>query len=172
MRSSALGFLLIAMASTCVTAQTEPHDITPAQLRAITALPSTEAIHQRQLHKAPLRAAYERQIASEDKDCLAEARQGQQPYNICMGRAEDRANQDFAEFYEHLQRLCWNESQLSALQSSERSWKRYEINAIHAAEVNWSDGTGRSGFLSQVHLSLLRDRMKELYQVYGLNIAQ
>jgi hypothetical protein len=34
-----------------------------------------------------------------DKDCEAESKQGQQPYNICIGQAEKQADNDFAIFY-------------------------------------------------------------------------
>jgi hypothetical protein len=36
----------------------------------------------------------------------------------------------------------------------------------------WPNGTGAPGFAGEVHLSLVRDHMRELHEIYGLNIAQ
>jgi hypothetical protein len=40
-----------------------------------------------------------------DKACEVEANQGQQPYNICMGKAEEQIDEDYASFYNNLQLL-------------------------------------------------------------------
>jgi hypothetical protein len=43
---------------------------------------------------------------------------------------------------------------------------------MKATRAAWPDGTGASGFASQVYLSLVRDHMRELNGIYSLNIAQ
>jgi uncharacterized protein YecT (DUF1311 family) len=151
-------------------AQTATQDISPAQLQAIIDLPLNQAVQQREAYKGPLKSAYERQISMPGKDCRAE--QGQQPYNICMGQATEQADKDYAVFYNNLQLLCHDQDQLTALHASEKAWKMYEDSALKATEAAWSEGTGASGFASEVYLSLVRDHMRELNKIYGLNITQ
>ncbi len=158
--------LLFAQVPSLATEQ----DISPARLESILSLPLGQAIEQRELYKEPLMAAYDRQLALMGKDC--QEVDGQQPYNICMGKADERADADFALFYNNLQMLCHDQSQLASLQASQQSWKRYQQSAMQATHAAWPDGSGAPGFASQVHLSLLRDRMKELHEIFGLNIAQ
>ena len=93
------------------------------------------------------------------KDCQAEAEHGQQPYNVCMGRASKQADKDYAIFYNNLQMLCRDQDQLTTLHASEEAWKMYEDSAMKATRAAWSDGTGASGFASRVYLSLVRDHM-------------
>ncbi len=106
------------------------------------------------------------------KDCQAESQKGQQPYNICMGQACQHADEDNAIFYNNLQLLCHDQDQLTTLQAFEKAWRIYKESAIKATHAAWPDGTGASGFASQVYLSMVRDHMRELDEIYGLNIAQ
>lgn len=148
------------------------HDIAPAQLQRILALPLSQAVQQREQYKQPLRAAYNRQSELAGKDCPAEAELGQQPYNICIGKATEQADADFAVFYNNLQMLCHDQDQLTTLQASEHVWQQYRDAAMNAAHAAWPEGTGAPGFAGEVYLTLVRNRMKELYKIYGLNIAQ
>ena len=68
--------------------------------------------------------------------------------------------------------LCHDQDQLIALQMSEASWISYRENAMKAANVSWPDGTASPGVVGRVYLSLVRDRMNELYETYELNISQ
>jgi uncharacterized protein YecT (DUF1311 family) len=106
------------------------------------------------------------------KDCQPESEQGQQPYNICVGQASEQADKDFAVFYNNLQLLCHDQDQLITMQASEKAWKMYKESALRATHASWPDGSGASGFAAEVYLSLVRDRMRELDKIYGLNIAQ
>ena len=142
-----------------------------SRLRAIISLPLDQAIEKREIYKAPLKSAYERQMAISDKDCEAE-KEHQQSYNICMRQAEVRADHDFAIFYNNLQLLCHDEDQLRTMQGSEKAWQVYQDTIDKAAHAAWPDGSGAPGFASQVHLLLVRNRMRELHTIYGLNIAQ
>jgi uncharacterized protein YecT (DUF1311 family) len=153
-------------------AQATTQDISQAELQAIIGLPLNQAVQQRETYKEPLKSAYERQIALIGKDCEAEINQGQQLYNICMGQAGQQADKDYAIFYNNLQMLCHDPEQLTTLQASEQGWKVYEDSALKATRAAWPDGTGASGFAGQVYVSLVRDRMRELDEIYGLNIAQ
>jgi uncharacterized protein YecT (DUF1311 family) len=153
-------------------AQTSSQNVSPEQLQALLNLPLTQAVQRREIYKAPLRAAYQRQTALIGKDCSAEVSQGQQNYNICMGKADAQADQDYANFYNNLQMLCRDQGQLKSLQVSETSWLVYRDYAMHAANAAWPEGTGAPGFAAEVYLFLVRDRMRELYEIYGLNIAQ
>ena len=171
MKFKAAVMLVAALPVFCY-AQTTTQDISPAQLRAIIDLPLNQAVQQRETYKGPLKSAYERQISMLGKDCQAEAEQGQQPYNICMGQASKQADKDHAILYNNLQMLCHDQDQLTTLHASETAWKIYEDSALKATRAAWSNGTGASGFASQVYLSLVRDRMRELDEIYGLNIAQ
>ena len=107
-----------------------------------------------------------------DKVCKAESKPGQQPYNICIGQAEERADNDFAIFYNNLQMLCHDQDQLATLQASEKAWQIYRDTIVKATHGSWPNGTGAPGFAGEVHLSLVRDHMRELHEIYGLNIAQ
>jgi uncharacterized protein YecT (DUF1311 family) len=151
---------------------TTPQDIDPGRLKNILALPLTQAIEQRQQYKLPLKAAYERQLALIGKDCETRSEQGQQPYNICIGNADQQADADFGVFYNNLQMLCHDQEQLATLQASQHSWQQYRDSAMKAAEAAWPNGTGAPGFAGEVYLSLLRNRMRDLYKIYGLNISQ
>jgi len=164
--------MLVAALPVFCYAQTKTQDIAPAQLQAIIDLPLNQAVQQRETYKVPLKSAYDRQISMVGKDCQAESLLGQQPYNICMGQVSDRVVTDYAIFYNNLQMLCHDQDELTALHASEKAWKIYEESALKATHAVWPDGTGASGFASQVYLSLVRDRMRELHEIYGLNIAQ
>jgi uncharacterized protein YecT (DUF1311 family) len=106
------------------------------------------------------------------KDCEVEAKLGQQPYNICMGEADEQADRDYATFYNNLQLLCHDQDQLRTLQSSEKAWQTYRDAMAKATDSSWPEGTGAPGFAGEVRLLLLRNRMRELYKIYGLNITQ
>jgi uncharacterized protein YecT (DUF1311 family) len=166
------GILLVLALPAFCHAQTTPLDISPAQLQAVIGLPLGQAVEQREAYKTPLKSAYERQISMTDKDCQAASDQGQQPYNICMGHAGEQADIGFAIFYNNLQMLCHDQDQLAALQASEKAWQPYKDSTLKATHAAWPDGTGAPGFLGQVYLSLVRDRMRELHEIFGLNIAQ
>lgn len=167
-----LAIILFLPVSAVCSAQTVPDDITPLQLQAIISLPLDQAVKQREIYKAPLKVAYARQMAMSDKDCDAESKQGQQPYNVCMGQAEVQADNDFAIFYNNLQMLCHDQDELRTMQASEKEWQFYKDTMAKATHASWPDGTGAPGFASQLHLLLVRDRMHELHTIYGLNIAQ
>jgi uncharacterized protein YecT (DUF1311 family) len=147
-------------------------DTSPAQLQTVIDLPLNRAVQQREAYKAPLKAAYDRQIKMTGKDCQPESEKGQQPYNVCMGQAEGQADKDFAAFYGNLQMLCHDQNQLTTLQNSQRAWVAYADSAMKAAHASWSEGSGAPGFAAAVYLSLVRNRMRELNEIYGLNIAQ
>ena len=164
--------LLVAALPVFCHAQTTAQDISSAQLQAVIGLPLDQAVRQRATYKGPLKAAYQRQISVLGKDCEAEADQGEQPYNVCMGQASKQADEDYAMFYNNLQMLCHDQDQLSTLQATEKAWKKYEDSALKATQAAWSDGSGASGFYSQVYLLLVRDHMRDLHEIFGLNIAQ
>ena len=163
--------LLIFASTACFYAQA-PSNISPAQLRAVIDLPRDEAVKLRETYKGPLKSAYTRQMATTGKDCLDEINQGQQPYNICMGSKEEQADKDFAIFYNNLQMLCRDQDQLATLQAFHAKWQVYKESAMKATNAAWPDGTGAPGFAIQVYLSLVRDHMRELHEIYGLNISQ
>jgi uncharacterized protein YecT (DUF1311 family) len=156
----------------CCSAQITPKDIPPSRLQAIIDLPLNEAIQQRAVYKVPLKSAYERQMGMSDKDCEIETHQGQQPYNICMGKAAEQTEGDYATFYNNLQLLCHDQDQLRTLQSSEQAWRMYRDAMEKAVNASWPEGTGAAGFSGEAELLLIRNRMRELYKIYGLNIAQ
>lgn len=167
-----IGALSVVFFPVFCDAQTTFEDISPAQLQAIINLPLNQAVRQRETYKAPLKSAYDHQIAMAGKDCQAESKAGQQQYNVCMGEADELANKDFTIFYKNLQMLCHSQDQLTTLQAFHKAWMSYEESAMKAVHAAWPDGTGAPGFAAQVYLSLVRDRMRELHQIYGLNIAQ
>jgi len=150
--------MLVATLPVFCYAQTSTQDISSTQLQALLGLPLDQAVHLRETYKEPLKSAYQRQISMLGKDCQAEANQGQQPYNICMGGSSKQADTDYAIFYNNLQMLCHDQDQLTSLQASEKAWKIYENSAMKATQAAWSDGSGASGFASQVYLSLVRDQ--------------
>ena len=144
--------------------------VSPTQLQSVTNLPLAEAVKAREIYKRPLKAAYARQMGIAGADCKTV--QGQQPYNVCMGKASELANEDFAVFYRNLQMLCHDQSQLTSLQASERSWEAYKASTIKATAAVWVGGTAASGVVSKVSLSLVRDYMSQLEEIYALNISQ
>ncbi len=168
----AAGAILVLMLHALCPAQTTTQDISPARLETLVSLPVDQAVKQREVYKQPLRSAYDRQIAMTGKDCQAESRQGQQPYNICMGHAEEQADKDYSSFYSNLQMLCRDQDQITTLQASEKTWRLYRDSAMKATHAAWPHGTGAPGFASQVSLSLVRNHMRELDEIFGLNIAQ
>ena len=153
-------------------AQVTPAHISPSRLQAILELPLNEAVRQRAMYKEPLKSAYERQMSLSDKDCRVEIDQGQQPYNICIGRANEQADNDYAIFYNNLQLLCHDQDQLKTLQASEKVWRTYLHAMGEATHASWPEGTGAPGFAGEVSALLVRDRMRELDKIYGLNISQ
>jgi uncharacterized protein YecT (DUF1311 family) len=164
--------LLAVLASTvCTDAQTSPN-ISAAQLQAVIDLPLDQAVKLRETHKGPLKSAYVRQMELVRKDCQAEIDKGQLSYTICMGKADEQADKDFAIFYNNLQMLCHDQDQLTALQVFQATWQEYRKSALEATHAAWPDGTGASGFAAQVYLSLIRNHMSELDEIYGLNISQ
>ena len=171
-RMKHLVLLLFAFAMISGQAQMGPQNISSSQLQTLLDLPLDQVIQRRNTYKAPLKAAYARQIALIGKDCQTEMAQGQQPYNICMGQADEKADREYATFYNNLQWLCHDGEQLKTLQSSQTAWKAYQESAVNAASAAWFSGTGAPGFAGEVYLTLLRDNMRELYKIYGLNISQ
>src|SRR5581483_11894518 len=168
----AVGTLVALFVLAFCHAQTASNDISPAQLQTVTSLPLGQAVKQRETYKAPLKSAYDRQIAMVGKDCSAESKAGQQPYNVCMGQADEQADRDFAIFYRNLQMLCHSQDEFATLQILHKVWLSYKEAAMKAAHAAWPEGTGAPGFAAQVYLSLLRDHMRELSEIYGVNIAQ
>ena len=167
-----LGIIVLLAVPSCCNGQATLENISPSRLQAILDLPLSKAVEERAIYKVPLKSAYQRQITMSDKDCAIEANQGQQPYNICIGKADEQADRDYATFYNNLQLLCRDQDQLRTLQSSEQAWRAY-LNAMEKARhASWPEGTGAPGFASDVHLFLMRSRMRELYKIYALNIAQ
>jgi hypothetical protein len=150
-------------------AQTISQSISPAQLQAVIGRPHDQALKLREIYKGPLKSAYARQISLAGKDCNV---QGQQPYNICMGHANEQADKDFAIFYNNLQMLCHDQDQLTTLQAFEAAWQVYKDSALKATHASWPEGTGATGFAGGVYLSLIRNHMRELDEIYSLNIAQ
>jgi hypothetical protein len=146
-------------------AQVTPEDISPSRLQTIT-------VRQRETYKEPLKSAYARQMSLSDKDCRVEMNQGQQPYNICMGRANEQSDNDYAIFYNNLQLLCHDQDQLKTLQASEKVWRTYLHAMGEATHASWPEGTGAPGFAGEVSALLVRNRMRELDKIYGLNISQ
>jgi uncharacterized protein YecT (DUF1311 family) len=149
-----------------------PKNISPSQLQAIIDLPPSEAVKHAKSTRCPsslrMNAKWQCQIGI----CEVAANQGQQPYNynICMGKAEEQTDSDYAGFYNNLQLLCHDQDQLVTLQSSEQAWQTYRdaMEARHASSR--SDGTRAPGLASRVHLLLVRNRMRELYTMYDLNL--
>ena len=169
------GFALFLLTATCGSQtglQIAPQEISPAQLEAVNGLPLDQAVKQRERFKAPLKAAAAREQGKAEEECSGESGKGQQPYNVCMGQASTRADQDYAVFYNNLQMLCHDEAQLTTMQTAERAWRTYREAAMTAAHAAWPDGTGAPGFAGQVYLQLVRGHLRELETIYGLNIAQ
>jgi uncharacterized protein YecT (DUF1311 family) len=166
MKLSAGIFILLAM-PILGNAQPTPEDISPSRLQALIDLPLNEAVKQRAMYKVPLKSAYEHQMAMADKDCEAEANEGQQPYNTCIRNSAEQTDKDYATFYNYLQLLCHDQEQLRTLQSSERAWHTFRDEMEKTAQASWSEGSGASGFAGEVHLLLVRNRMRELYKIYG-----
>jgi len=164
--------LFVFAALACSHGQTAPQNISPAQLRVVIDLPLEQAVQRREAYKGPVQSPYARQLALSGMDCQTEADRGQQQYNVCMGQADEEADKDFAIFYNNLQMLCHDQDQLATLQDSEKTWKIYSESAMKAARAAWPNGTGAPGFAGQVYLSLVRDYMRELNEIYGLNISQ
>jgi uncharacterized protein YecT (DUF1311 family) len=166
---------VIVFAALCLTvssqAQTAIHDIEPSQLQTVLSLPLDQAVKARETYKAPLKAAYEREMALAGKDCKETSDQGQQPYNACMGKAGMQAQMDYTIFYNNLQMLCHDQNQLTALQIYQKAWTAYRENAMSAALASWPNGSGAPGFYSLVYLKLVRDSMQELATIYDLNIS-
>jgi len=171
MKCRALAFLIFA-STACSHAQTTPKNISATQLQGVLSLPLDQAIKLRETYKGPLKSAYARQVALAGRDCQAEIDQEQQPYNICIGQANVQADKDSAIFYNNLQMLCHDQDQLTTLQGIEATWQVYKDSAMKAAHASWPDGTGAPGFAGQVYLSLLRNHMRELDEIYSLNISQ
>ena len=146
--------------------------VSPNELKALIDLPLNEAIKARNSYKKPLKSAYTRQMEMAGKDCQAESTQGQQPYNICMGKAGQLADENFAVFFNNLQMLCHDQEQLSSLQQSENHWKAYSDSVMRAVRAAWPGGTAAPGVAGEVYLSLIRDYMREMDQIYTLNISQ
>jgi uncharacterized protein YecT (DUF1311 family) len=169
MKCIALALLVLNCSCLCV-AQDSARDISPSQLQSILSLPLDQAIQQREPYKVRLNDAYQKQIALTGKDCLTE--QGQQSYNICMGTASQQGDSDLATFYNNLQMLCHTQSQLLTMQASQAAWNVYKDSTMKAAFASWPAGTGAPGFAGEVYLTLQRDRMRELHQIYALNISQ
>jgi uncharacterized protein YecT (DUF1311 family) len=167
-----VGVLLVFAWPAFCYGQTAIQDISSSQLQAVNDLQLDQAVKLRETYKAPLKSAYKRQISMTGKDCLAESQNGQQPYNICMGQASQHTDEDYAIFYNNLQMLCHDQDELTTLQAFEKAWQTYKDSAIKARHAAWPDGTGAPGFASQVYLSVVRDHMRELGEIYGLNIAQ
>ncbi len=151
-------------------AQTSVKTVSLSELESINGLPLDKAVAARQVFKKPLQAAYARQIEQAGKDCQPDS--GQQPYNVCIGKASVVADSDFAVFYNNLQMLCHDQEQLVTLQDSEKRWAAYRDSAMNAAHAACLNGTGASSFASQVYLSLIRGHMRELDEIYGLDISQ
>src|ERR1035441_862825 len=105
MKVVSLVLFVLALPMFCY-GQRASQDISPAQLQTVIDFPLNQAVKQRETYKAPLKAAYDRQITITGKDCQAESKDGQQPYNVCMGQAGVQADKDFAAFYRNLQMLC------------------------------------------------------------------
>lgn len=166
-----IGLIFLLAVPFCCNAQSAPQNISPAQLQALIDLPIQQHNKQRETYKASLKPAYERQTAS-GEDCKTEAAQGQQPYNIYLGKVEERADDDYAIFYNNLQLLCLSQDQLRTLQASEKAWRAYLETMAAATHASWPEGTGAPGFATEVHIVLVRNRMRELHKVYGLNISQ
>ncbi len=167
MKSFAAALWWLAASSLCG-AQIVERDISASELTAITGLPLEQAVQKRELYKAPLKAALKRQMNQIGKDC--QAIEGQQPYNICMGKADQQADADLVIFYDNLPMLCYNQSELSALQRCEQVWQEYRRSAMHAA--NWPEGTAGPGIRGLVDLSLIRSHIQVLVEIYDLNISQ
>ena len=151
-------------------AQTSLQAVSAAELQRIIDLPLDQAVAAREAYKNPLKAALARQSGPANKECQADA--GQQPYNVCIGKADNEADGDFATFYNSLQMLCHDQTQLLTLQQSEKQWKAYSDSAMKATRAAWPDGTGAPGFAGEVYLSLVRDHMRQLATIYSLNISQ
>ena len=168
------GFLVFVFCTLSVgsRAQNGVRNISATELQKIKGGEIGQAVKARETYKVPLNEAYVRQMGQVGKDCQKQSDQGQQTYNLCMGRAGAEADKDFALFYNNLQMLCHDQAQLATLQTSEVAWLAYEQSSMKATHASWPDGTGAPGFAGQVYLSLVRDRMRELDEIYGLNIAQ
>lgn len=169
MKIAALLSFTLIMSARCI-AQTPLKTVSVSELQSVTGLPLNQAVAARETYKKPLKLAFARQMDQAGKDCQNTS--GQQPYNVCIGEADEAADGDFATFYNSLQMLCHDQDQLLTLQQSEKQWKAYIDSAMKAARSAWPDGSGAPGFAGQVYLSLVRDYMRELSEIYSLNIAQ
>ncbi|WP_221312825.1 lysozyme inhibitor LprI family protein [Granulicella aggregans] len=137
------------------------------ELQSVIGLPLSQAVAAREVYKKPLKAALARQAGT-----ACQTTSGQQPYNVCMGKEDETAYSDFAIFYNNLQMLCHDQDQLLTLQQSEKQWKAYSDSTMKATRAAWPDGTAAPGVAGQVYLSLVRDYMRLLVEIYDLNISQ
>jgi uncharacterized protein YecT (DUF1311 family) len=169
MKFAALLTLALFMSARC-NGQTSVKTVSLNELQSVIGLPLSQAVAAREVYKKPLKAALARQAGQAGTACQTAA--GQQPYNVCMGKEDEMADSDFAIFYNNLQMLCHDEDQLLTLQQSEKQWKAYSDSAMKATRAAWPDGTGAPGFAAQIYLCLVRDYMRELSEIYGLNISQ
>src|ERR1039458_2466671 len=71
MKVVSLVLFVLALPMFCY-GQRASQDISPAQLQTVIDLPLNQAVKQRETYKAPLKAAYDRQITITGKDCAAE----------------------------------------------------------------------------------------------------
>lgn len=170
MKSIMVGALVAVAFPVFFRAQAKSEDISPAEVQALLNLPLSQAIKQRDTYKGPVKFAYDRQNAMTGKDCQSE--QGQQPYNVCMGEAVEQAEKDLAIFYRNLQMLCHSQDQLATLQTMDKAWLSYEESGMKAAHAAWPDGSGAPAFASHVHLSFIRDHMREMKELFALNLFQ
>jgi uncharacterized protein YecT (DUF1311 family) len=169
MKVAALFALALFMSARC-NGQTSVNTVSLNELQSVIGLPLSQAVAAREVYKKPLRAALARQTGPAENACQATS--GQQPFNVCMGKADEAADSDFAIFYNNLQMLCHDQDQLLTLQQSEKQWKAYSDSIMKATRAAWHDGTAAPGVAGQVYLSLVRDYMRQLDEIYDLNISQ
>ena len=169
MKFAALLALALFMSARC-NGQTSVKTVSLNELQSVIGLPLSQAVAAREVYKKPLKAALARQAGQAGNACRTAA--GQQPYNVCMGKEDEMADSDFAIFYNNLQMLCHNQAELETLQQSEKQWKVYSDSTMKATRAAWPDGTAAPGVAAQVYLSLVRDYMRQLNEIYDLNISQ
>ena len=169
MKLAALLTLALFMSVRC-NGQTSVKTVSLNELQSVIGLPLSQAVAAREVYKKPLKAALARQAGKAGTVCQTTS--GQQPYNVCMGKEDETADSDFAIFYNNLQMLCHDQNQLLTLQQSEKQWKAYSDSTMKATRAAWPDGTAAPGVAGQVYLSLVRDYMRLLDEIFDLNISQ
>jgi uncharacterized protein YecT (DUF1311 family) len=178
-RSSTL--LVVAMTCTLIRADVSTSQ-DPSYWRA---LEEYLARYYTQLDRAD--AAWDSEMAGERAgDCLEAGKEGQQPYNACLGKEEEitRANyRDYSQAFRAIFALVDPGTDYDALGATgrrprpedavrrfdeiERDWSTYLDHTCSLATDRWRGGTIAPSEGSRCELKLMRNHMRELGGILG-----